>query len=219
MSSHAADDEPEAPAVVLDLADSCVRFVQRTLGIELDYSPDTLPILDHYLRGAHGVTQDEILGLVAPAAGAYFGEVVRRQLGPVRWHWESDAFGECRLEFERCFLSFNPIGIALEAVMQSETEGYGSNLSLLKEEEALVRESLERTGDVDPDDYFRLAVRYEVIEQVVGLLVEHAIAQNELARRFGPEVYAALPDPKQSVLLHYNLSVSPGHCPGQPDWH
>jgi hypothetical protein len=202
MSSQAADDEPEAPAVVLDLADSCVRFVQRTLGIELDYTPDTLPILDHYLRGAHGVSQDEILGLVAPAAGAYFGEVVRRQLGPVRWHWESEEFSECRLEFERCFLSFNPIGIALEAVLQSETEGYGSNLALLKEEEQLVREALERTGDVSPDDYFRLAVRFEVIEQVVVLLVERAIAQNELARRFGPEVYAALRDRRQSGLLH-----------------
>lgn len=200
--SNEATDETDAPSVVLDLADSCVRFVHRTLGIELDYTPDTLPILDHYLRGAHGVSQEEILGLVAPAAGAYFGEVVRRQLGPSRWHWESDEFSECRLEFERCFLSFNPIGIALEAVVQSETEGYGSNLALLKEEESLVREALERTGDVNPDDYFRLAVRYEVIEQVVVLLVERAISQNELARRFGPEVYEALRDRKQSGLLH-----------------
>ncbi len=201
MANEATDDT-DAPSVVLDLADSCVRFVHRTLGIELDYTPDTLPILDHYLRGAHGVSQEEILGLVAPAAGAYFGEVVRRQLGPSRWHWESDEFSACRLEFERCFLSFNPIGIALEAVVQAETDGYGSNLSLLKEEELLVREALERTGDVSPEDYFRLAVRYEVIEQVVVLLVERAISQNELARRFGPEVYEALRDRKQSGLLH-----------------
>jgi hypothetical protein len=194
--------EPDAPSVVLDLADSCVRFVHRTLGIELDYTPDTLPILDHYLRGAHGVTQEEILSLVAPAAGAYFGEVVRRQLGPSRWHWESGDFSESRLEFERCFLSFNPIGIAMEAVLRSETDGYGSNLALLREDESLVRESLERTGEVNADDYFRLAVRFEVIEQVVGLLVEKAIAQDDLSRRFGPEVYAALRDRKQSGLLH-----------------
>jgi hypothetical protein len=195
--------EPETPAVVLDLADSCVRFVHRTLGIELDYTPDTLPILDHYLRGAHGVTQEEILSLVAPAAGAYFGEVIRRQLGPARWHWESNDFSECRIEFERCFLSFNPIGIAMEAVLRSETEGYGSNLALLREDEQLVREALERTGgDVDADDYFRLAVRFEVVEQVVGLLVEKAIASDDLNRRFGREVYAALRDRKQSGLLH-----------------
>ncbi len=202
MSSQ-TDDETDAPQVVLDLADSCVRFVHRTLGITLDYTPDTLPLLDHYLRGAHGVTQEEILSLVAPAAGAYFGEVVRRQLGPSRWHWTSDEFSECRVEFERCFLSFNPIGIAMEAVLRSETEGYGSNLQLLKDEENLVREALERTGgDIDPDDYFRLAVRFEVIEQVVSILVEHAILQNDLSRRFGPEVYDALRDRKESGLLH-----------------
>ncbi len=202
MSSQTAD-EADAPQVVLDLAESCVRFVHRSLGIALDYTPDTLPLLDHYLRGAHGVTQEEILSLVAPAAGAYFGEVVRRQLGPSRWYWTSSEFSECRIEFERCFLAFNPIGIAMEAVLRSETDGYGSNLQLLKEEESLVREALERTaGDVDPDDYFRLAVRFEVIEQVVSILVERAILQNELSRRFGPEVYDALRDRKESGLLH-----------------
>lgn len=201
MSSQTVD-EAEAPQVVLDLAESCVRFVHRTVGIALDYTPDTLPLLDHYLRGAHGVTQEEILSLVAPAAGAYFGEVVRRQLGPSRWYWTSDEFSECRIEFERCFLSFNPIAIAMEAVLNSETDGYGSNLALLKEEEPLIREALERTGDVDPDDYFRLAVRFEVIEQVVSILVERAILQNEMSRRFGPEVYAALRDRKDSGLLH-----------------
>lgn len=194
--------EHDTPPVVLDLADSCVRFVKRTLRIELDYTPDTLPILDHYLREAHGIEREEILNLVAPAAGAYFGEVVRRHLGPARWHWLSDDFGECRIEFDRCFLSFNPIGSALEAVVGEEAEGYGSTLALLPEDEGLVRDSLDRTGDVREDDYYRLAVRFEVLEQVVGLLVEKAIARDELSRRFGPEVYAALREQKSSGILH-----------------
>lgn len=194
--------ERDVPSVVLDLADSCVRFVKRALRIELDYTPDTLPILDHYLREAHGIEREEILNLVAPAAGAYFGEVVRRQLGPGRWHWVSDDFSECRIEFDRCFLSFNPIGSALEAVTGEEADGYGSSLSLLPEDEGLVRASLERTGDVREDDFYRLAVRFEVLEQVVGLLVEKAIARDELSRRFGPEVYAALREQKSSGMLH-----------------
>jgi hypothetical protein len=194
--------ELATPPVVLDLADSCVRFVKRTLRIELDYTPETLPILDHYLREAQGTERDEIINLIAPAAGAYFGEVVRRQLGPSRWHWVSDDFGECRVEFDRCFLSFNPIGSALEAVLGAEAEGYGSHLSLLPEDQGLVRESLERTGDVREEDYYRLAVRFEVVEQVVGLLVEKAIARDELSRRFGPEVYAALREQKSLGVLH-----------------
>jgi hypothetical protein len=194
--------ELDTPPVVLDLADSCVRFVKRALRIELDYTPETLPILDHYLREAQGIDREEIISLVAPAAGAYFGEVVRRQLGPSRWHWVSDDFADCRIEFDRCFLSFNPIGNALEAVVGNEVEGYGSNLALLAEDQGLVREALARTDDVREDDYYRLAVRFEVIEQVVALLVEKAIAKDELSRRFGPEVYAALREQRNSGVLH-----------------
>jgi hypothetical protein len=200
MSGPSSERDP--PQVVVDLADSCVRFVKRALRIELDYTPDTLPILDHYLREAHGIEREEILNLVAPSAGAYFGEVVRRQLGPGRWHWVSDDFAECRIEFDRCFLSFNPIGSALEAVLGEEADGYGSTLLLLPEDEALVRASLERTGEVREDDYYRLAVRYEVVEQAVGLLVEKAIARDELSRRFGPEVYAALREQRNTGILH-----------------
>jgi hypothetical protein len=65
-----------------------------------------------------------------------------------------------------------------------------------------VRESLERVGGVREDDYYRLSVRFEVIEQIVSLLIDKAIAQNELSRRFGPEVYAALREQKNTGVLH-----------------
>jgi len=66
MSS--ASPEQDTPVVVRDLADSCVRFVQRALRVELEYTPETLPILDHYLREAHGIEREEVLNLVAPRA-------------------------------------------------------------------------------------------------------------------------------------------------------
>ena len=59
------------PAEVGDLAESCVRFVHDALGMTLDYTPDTLPILDHYLRDRARGTSEEVLDLLAPAAGAY----------------------------------------------------------------------------------------------------------------------------------------------------
>jgi hypothetical protein len=204
MLRRMSDDEAgsSAPVAVRDLADGCVRYVKRALSIELDYTPDTLPLLDHYLRNASDVSQQDVLSLVAPAAGAYFGEVVRRTLGPCRWHWVEGDFSACRLEFERCFLSFNPIGSALATMLSGEAEHYGGELALLPEDEPMVKQSLERVGEVDEQDYYRLAVRYEVIEQVVSLLIEKAIASNELSRRFGPDVYAALREQKGSGLLH-----------------
>jgi hypothetical protein len=191
-----------APEVIRDLADACVRYVKRALSLELDYTPETLPLLDHYLQSAQDASKEEILSLVAPAAGAYFGEVVRRQLGPCRWHLVEGDFSAYRLEFERCFLSFNPMGSALGTVLRGDADHYAGHLALLAEDEPLVKASLENVGEVREDDYYRLAIRYEVIEQVVALLIDKAIAQNELSRRFGPEVYAALREQKSTGLLH-----------------
>jgi hypothetical protein len=192
--------DEQLPGVIADLAASCVRFVQRTVGIELDYTPETLPLLDHYLREAHGVSRDEVLSLVVPAAGAYFGEVVRRHLGHSEWHLSGEDYGAARLEFRRWFLSFNPIGIALEAVLAEEVAGSGSHLELLREDRQLVHEALERAGDIRNDDYYRLAVRFEVLELVTALLSERASQSEHPERVFGPEVYAALRDAPRSVL-------------------
>jgi hypothetical protein len=204
MLSRMSDEEasPPAPDAVRDLADGCVRYVKRALQIELDYTPDTLPLLDHYLRNASDISQEQVLSLVAPAAGAYFGEVVRRTLGPCRWHWVEGDFSACRLEFERCFLSFNPIGSALATLLSGDAEHYGGQPALLAEDEPLVKESLARVGEVQEQDFYRLAVRYEVVEQVVSLLIEKAIASDDLSRRYGPDVYAALREQKGTGLLH-----------------
>ena len=47
--------------------------------VELDYTQDTLPILDHYISIIPDRTSEDVLGLVVPMLGAYFGEVVRRR--------------------------------------------------------------------------------------------------------------------------------------------
>ena len=42
------------PEQIADLARACVDYVKRALHVELDFSAETLPMLDHYLmtRGA-----------------------------------------------------------------------------------------------------------------------------------------------------------------------
>src|SRR5687768_13502479 len=37
------------PAVIAELSAACVRFVQAAVGVSLDFRPETLPLLDHYL--------------------------------------------------------------------------------------------------------------------------------------------------------------------------
>ena len=154
------------PTHVQDLATACIASVKTTLGVELDYGHETLPLLDHYAREHVEAAADEILQLVAPMTGAYFGEVVRRQVQAARWHAPPDAYPDWRLEMEQVFLCFNPIGIALEVISSADTEGWSSHLRTRKSDEVLVKHATQLFGDVREDDYYTFSIRFETIEQV-----------------------------------------------------
>ena len=64
------------PPAGADLPAACIRAVEAAVGGSRDGTQDTRPILDHYLplvpEGA--AARAEVLGLIAPMVGAYFGE-------------------------------------------------------------------------------------------------------------------------------------------------
>lgn len=182
--------EPSVPDGVEDASLACVEYVRRALGLELDFSPETLPILDHYLARSIEITEkEEILDLVVRSAGAYFGEVVRRALGGARWHFPLDEPTACRIEFEHVFLCFNPLGMAREAIAAADQPGWNAHLEVLPRDRPLLEQSLARMGEIREDDYHRLAVRFEVIEQVVATLEAAAISRGAHDERFAPPVY------------------------------
>lgn len=176
------------PPEVGDLAQACVRFVHDALGLTLDYTPETLPILDHYLREG-GRTRQELIDLLTPAAGAYFGEVVRRHMPGARWHSPAGDYAGYRLEFAPFFLCFNPLGVAREVLTQRAAEGWGAHFQVLDDARERVRQSLESTP-VAPEDYYTLSVRLEALEQIGDLLTALESTQKE-RRTFGPDVYRA----------------------------
>ena len=79
----------------------------------------------------------------------------------------------------------------LEAVLSSDAVGYRAHLALLPADEEAVKQALEASGEVREDDYYRLAVRYEVVEQVVMVLTGGTLQAGERKAQYGPEVYAA----------------------------
>src|SRR5690349_15340710 len=114
----------EAPHLILELAASAFRMVKQPLKIDLDFTPDPLPLLDHHLQGARAEAEksEELRDLLATSAGGYFGEVVRRHLPFARWHVdEKGPDGEVgatwRIEFGHVFLHFNPVGVAHEVLL------------------------------------------------------------------------------------------------------
>jgi hypothetical protein len=185
----------ETSAEVTDLAASCVRFVNEALGLTLDYTPDTLPILDHHLREGGRLAKAEIQQLLAPAAGAYFGEVVRRAMPGVRWHSPDGDYPGHRLEFEAFFLCFNPMGVVMEVLTMAEAVGWGAHFQVLDEARELLARALQANEGVPPEDYYTLSVRFETLEQIADLLGALESRQPK-PRHFGPDVYrAAAGDP------------------------
>jgi hypothetical protein len=180
----------EVPVVITQLSDGCVRFVQQALSLPLDFTPETLPILDHYVRERGRDGREEIAELLAAPTGAYFGEVVRRTLGYVRWHTPGDEYARFRLEFEPFFLSFNPIGVATEVIRAGQATGPGAFFDVLDEARDVLKETLAKHARVPTEDYYTFTMRYEVLEQVAEVLFALESARKE-RRHFGPEVYRA----------------------------
>lgn len=188
-------NDEHAPEAVEDLALAAFRMVKEKLGFELDFTPETLPVLDHYLelvRQENESGPDEALvSIAAPCIGAYFGEVARRSLPGLRWHLAGDDYERWRIEGGEVFLCFNPIGSALEAIYREPLGDWNAHFTLLPAEQKIVNRSLEATGPVREDDYYRLAVRFEVLEQALSVLNELARQKGERTR-FGEDVYATV---------------------------
>jgi hypothetical protein len=160
----------QANTAVFDLTAACVTSVKNATGMDLDLSQETLPILDHYASLVDS-PRDEIASLIAPMSGAYFGEVLRNLLDDGRWVTDSDDYADWRLQFERCSLAFNPIGIALEVLLGQDLPGWGTHLQTAPEDRSRVERALGVYGDVRDRDYYTFTVRFEAIEQVyLGLL-------------------------------------------------
>jgi hypothetical protein len=182
------------PSEVAELAEACVTYVERDTKVKLDYTPETLPLLDHWVslrRKEVGAEKDEILALVAGPVGAYLGEVARRVL---RAHWftPKGEYRRWRLELENVFLSMNPVGAAVEALVLQEVEGWGASFRMRAEDEAVARVALDNLPEMELEEYFSPSNRLEVLEIVADALTRRATAEGDALPVFGPSDYGPL---------------------------
>ena len=178
------------PTHIHDLSLACVASVKSTVGFELDFSSDTLPLLDHYVKTVVPATEDEILSLVAPMVGAYFGSVIDQRIKACRWHAPEHQYSDWRLEMQRVFFFFNPVGIALEVISSSDSEGWNAHLQVAPQDRDAIEAAVGVYGDVRESDYYSFGVRFEVIEQVAETLMREAQRRGDAEREFGSQYYA-----------------------------
>ncbi len=184
-SDNEDEDEPAAlstpsfhaaPPEVADLASSCIRFVLAKYSVLLDGMPDTLSIVDQYVRDARAelLVQPEGLPLLAATVGAYFGEVVR---GAFESNWRiGDEHDAWRLEMDSVYLTFNPLGMAREALTLAEAPGWHAHLEMDDAEGDDVERRLAALPEVHEGEYYALATRFDVIEIAVDALRAKMVA-------------------------------------------
>lgn len=164
---------PSPPPAVAELCAACMRFVASRYKVALDGTPDTLSLVDQYVRDGREAVRErpESIDLVAPAVGAYLGEVMRQALWEARGTWTCEGPHETwRLWFGNVFLAFNPIGMAREALLMREEEGWNAHLVLDPGEREEIAARLAAMPEVDEEEYFLPTTRLDVVTAVVETL-------------------------------------------------
>jgi hypothetical protein len=189
-----ADDRRTQPLLpqVGDLAEACVRYVERAIGVKLDYEPETLSVLDHYLREARASAAEKPTtgALLAHAAGAYFGEVVRRRHASW-WRVQGDDPAMWRLEFESVYLSFSPVQLVADALFRDAVPEATERLELEEEDQAEVAARLADLPQVDEDEFYAPTTRLEVIDIAVEAIRARRAAAGEGEAVLRPDDYEA----------------------------
>ena len=177
--------EHDPPEEIRELSENCVEYVKRTIGFELDYTLETLPAVDEYARQVREQIEErpELMPLLSRAVGAYFGEVLRRNLGGF-WRIPSPNVNDWQLCMHTAFLWFNPVGVACDALAgDDEHGGPSSPIRVAPEDRDLVK---NRLPDMEPEEYYLLSTRAEVVELVLETL--HASME---ARGYAEETFEA----------------------------
>ena len=189
-----AEPLPPPPGPVAELIAACNRFIASKYKVALDGTPLTLSLLDQYVRDAREAVRErpESIDLVAPAIGAYLGEVMRQTFGAT-WSLPAEEINAdhdaWRLCFKQVYLAFNPIGLARESLTMSESEGWNAHLTLDPGEADEIRERLSAMPEVDEDEYYLPSTRFDVINVVVDTLRARAEEAGTADVEFAPEDY------------------------------
>lgn len=157
---------PEQPETISELAASCVRFVQGAVGVQLDFTHETLPVLDHYLRTARSEVQrrPEATELLTQSFGAYFGMVLAAGFGGL-WRVPSADVHEWFLYLQPAFLALNPIGVAYDVLLEGgRHDGPSGELRVAASEQALIAERLQAMPLLPEDEYYTFVARYEAFQ-------------------------------------------------------
>lgn len=162
---------PMSPPEIVELAEGCVRFVEKAVGVKLDYTAETLPLLDHYLSVHRNDlrARPDAAGLVARAAGAYLGEVVRGRYRSF-WSTPSDDPSTWQVQLEPVFLSFCPVIAVGDAITFGDDGGASSLFDMEDDDLEQLEAKLAHLPQVTEEEFYALSTRIEILDIAVSTI-------------------------------------------------
>lgn len=195
-----ASADPALVKLVGDLEQHFRKQVQRALNFEPDGSVASLAVVDHHLGLARAETRAPILELLAAGAGAYFGELVRREFGGT-WVGPADRPRELRFLLGAQFLHFSPIALAHAAILGAEPDDDDLDLALHldarpgddpnePDDATWVADRLQAAAPLPEDQFYSLTGRFEAIALIVELLAGRHAQRGSEPRTYGLADYS-----------------------------
>ncbi len=176
------------PQEVEDLAMMACRNVQQVIGVEPDFTPETLPLVDQYMRELPEDSSPEVVELVLSTVGCYFGEVARRLLNG-RWAVSNDPPRRWRVELINCFFHFRPVGMAGEVFHGRAHDDYDGSIATLDELWDGLSQALSEAAPLPEDEYYSLAGRVDVLQLAADWLTGRTLASGETPQTYSAEDY------------------------------
>ncbi len=182
MSEAELNDVPEE---IERLCERCIAHVKNRFDLELDFTIDTLSVLDHFIEQiiveeADGKSvppkdsrRSHVIHLLAPSLGAYYGEVIRKAF-LCRWRNTDDKPQKWLLEFEGIILRFNPAGVVADVVFGDHIESWRGSLSTTVSETGPLKERLDAAPPIPEEEFFSLVTSLEVLQIANEYLRERA---------------------------------------------
>jgi len=184
------DDVASRSDVIAELSGACVRFVASRYGVTLDFEPETLSVVDQWVRDARTEIgrRPQVVDLVQSAAGVYLGEVIRRAFGG-QWlaRGTPDAW---RLCLSAVYCSFNPIAMVREALFLEPDESWHAHFELDPAERERIEQRLATLPNVEADDYYAPSTRFDVVQILVEALRMSMETQGLSGVQFDPADYS-----------------------------
>ena len=173
----------DMPPMAEQLTERCVAHVLSRFGFELDYTEETLGVVDQAIdavlleEGEHTrlppahERRTHLVQLLASSYGVYFGEVLRRTYA-CHWHMPSEDPAQWTIEFEEVFLRINPVCAAAEALLGAPIDGFTPVLSTAPNDAEVLAERLDASPPVFEDQFYTLTTRVDVIQISLDYLRE-----------------------------------------------